>query len=81
MSQPPAEQNLYITLSPAGELKIGTCDHCVIHEPGRPARAWDADGDRELDFNRDRLIAGLKKLGVVVAIQQEYVCPLDSGWS
>jgi hypothetical protein len=26
-------------------LKIGTCFHCVVKEPGRPDRAWNADGD------------------------------------
>jgi hypothetical protein len=70
-----SEQYLYVTLSPAGELKVGTCDHCVIREQGRPERAWSADGDLELDFDRDRLIAQLKTLGVVVTIQQEYICP------
>lgn len=68
-------QALYVTISPEGSLKIGTCDHCVIQEPGRPERAWNADGDRELDFNRDGLIAQLKVLGVVVQVDQEYVCP------
>jgi hypothetical protein len=69
------QQALYITISPSGSLKIGTCDHCVIREPGRPERAWNADGDKELDFNRDGLIAQLKTLGVVVHVDQEYVCP------
>ena len=68
-------QALYITVSPEGSLKVGTCDHCVIREPGRPTRAWNADGDKELDFNRDGLIAQLKVLGVVVRVDQEYVCP------
>jgi hypothetical protein len=67
--------NLYITVSPAGALKIGTCDHCVIREPARPARAWEPNGDSELDFDRDKLIAALAALGVTVAISQEYVCP------
>ena len=75
MSQQIPGQRLYITLSPAGELKVGTCDHCVIHEQGRPERAWSPDGDTELDFDRDRLIAQLKALGVIVTIQQQYVCP------
>jgi len=74
MNQGPG-QHLYVTLSPAGDLKIGSCSHCVIHEQGRPERAWNPDGDLELDFDRDRLIAQLQALGVVVTIQQEYVCP------
>jgi hypothetical protein len=67
--------DLYITISPEGTIKAGTCDHCVIREQGRPERAWNPDGDRELDFDRDRLIAQLAHLGVVVHIEQEYVCP------
>lgn len=69
------QNDLYITISREGEIKAGTCDHCVIHEPGRPTRAWEADGDKELDFDRDALIAQLARLGVVVRISQEYVCP------
>ncbi len=67
--------NLYITVSREGNLKAGTCDHCVIREQGRPERAWNNDGDRELDFDRDALIARLASLGVIVRIDQEYVCP------
>lgn len=67
--------NLYITIAPDGALKMGTCDHCVIREPGRPERAWEADGDKELDFDRDALIAKLAQLGVTVSIAQQYVCP------
>ncbi len=66
---------LYITVSREGNLKAGTCDHCVIREQGRPARAWEPDGDKELDFDRDRLIAQLARLGVTAKISQEYVCP------
>ena len=66
---------LYITLSPEGQLKIGTCSHCVVEERGRPARAWNADGDKELDFQRDRLIAELAQRGIQVEIVEEYVCP------
>jgi hypothetical protein len=68
-------QQLYITLSPGGELKIGTCDHCVIQEVGRPERAWNADGDKELDFPRDRLLEELARLGVTTTIVEQYVCP------
>ncbi len=68
----PAE--LHILLE-QGVLKIGTCFHCVIKEPGRPDRAWNANGDTELDFDRDQLLARLATLGVTTEITQEYVCP------
>lgn len=68
----PAE--LHIMLE-QGVLKIGTCYHCVVKEPGRPDRAWNADGDNELDFDRDQLLARLATLGVTTEIIQEYVCP------
>ncbi len=58
-----------------GLLKIGTCFHCVVREPGRPDRAWNADGDKELDFDRDQLLARLATFGVTTEITQEYVCP------
>ena len=57
------EQSLYITISPDG-LKMGTCEHCIIHEQGRPARAWNPNGDKELDFNRDAYIAAMQEFGV-----------------
>jgi hypothetical protein len=66
---------LYITLGPDGSLKAGTCAHCVVEERGRPGRAWDADGDNELDFDRDTLFAFLADLGVVLTNRQAYVCP------
>lgn len=66
---------LYITLGPAGAFKAGTCSHCVIEEQGRPGRAWDADGDTELDFDRDTLFAYLAELGIVLTNRQAYVCP------
>lgn len=65
---------LYITLGPNGSVKIGTCAHCVL-EPGRPARAWDADGDRALDFDRETLFALLGDLGIQIVERQAYVCP------
>ncbi|HJT59172.1 MAG TPA: hypothetical protein VJ761_21880 [Ktedonobacteraceae bacterium] len=68
----PAE--LHIVLE-QGMLKIGTCFHCVVKEPGRPDRAWSADGDTELDFDRDQLLARLAVLGVTTEITQEYICP------
>ena len=73
----PAQQPevLYITLGPAGSFKAGTCSHCVIEEQGRPGRAWDADGDKELDFDRDTLFAYLADLGIVLTNRQAYVCP------
>ncbi len=69
-----APGELHIVLE-NGLLKIGTCEHCVVREHGRPARAWDADGNKELDFDRDGLLARLAALGVTVEITQEYVCP------
>jgi hypothetical protein len=68
-------QQLYITLSPDGQLKVGTCNHCVVQERGRPERAWNPDGDKELDFPRDQLIAQLARLGVSIKIVEQYVCP------
>ena len=73
MSQP--GQSLYVHLESDGTIKVGTCSHCVIEEKGKPERAWKAQGDSELDFDRDALIAALEKLGVAVVIEQEYVCP------
>ncbi len=72
--QPAQATDLYIVLE-AGTLTVGTCEHCVVREHGRPDRAWNPDGDTDLDFNRDELIARLAALGVQVAITQEYVCP------
>ena len=66
---------LYITLGPDGALKVGTCEHCVVEERGRPGRAWDADGDKELEFDRDTLFANLADLGVVLTNRHAYVCP------
>jgi hypothetical protein len=71
----PLAQTLHLKIDADGSLKIGTCEHCVIQELGRPNRAWDPDGDRELDFDRDTLIQQLGELGVQVTITQEYVCP------
>lgn len=70
-----ADLDLHVVVNAAGDLKIGTCQHCVVQEQGRPARAWNPNGDAELDFNRDELIARLAALGVRVAITEEYVCP------
>ena len=75
-STAPAGQRacLHIVLE-QGTLKIGTCFHCVVKEPGRTGRAWNADGDKELDFDRDQLLTRLATLGVTTEIIQEYVCP------
>lgn len=66
---------LYIGLGPDGAFKAGTCAHCVVEERGRPARAWNADGDRDLDFDRERLLAELADLGVQITDRRAYVCP------
>lgn len=69
-------EELHLVFDTASQtLKIGTCEHCVVKEIGRPARAWNANGDTELDFNRDALIAKLAELGIEASIIQEYVCP------
>ncbi len=66
---------LFIVINGDGSTKMGTCEHCVVHEQGRPARAWDPDGDKELDFDRDGIIAALRNFGIQVEITTEYVCP------
>ncbi len=71
----PLAQALHLKIDRDGSLKIGTCEHCVIQELGRPERAWNPNGDNELDFDRDTLIQHLRNLGVAVLITQEYVCP------
>jgi hypothetical protein len=73
-AEQPSPAELHVVLE-QGILKIGTCFHCVVKEPGRPSRAWNADGDKELDFDRDQLLARLAALGVAVEVTQEYVCP------
>jgi hypothetical protein len=75
VAQGKGPRTLYITLGPAGSFKAGTCAHCVIYEHGRPARAWDADGDRDLDFDRETLLAELAALGVQITDRHAYVCP------
>jgi hypothetical protein len=71
----PSAQTLHLNIAADGTLKIGTCEHCVIRESGRPERAWLPNGDSELDFDRDTLIELLGALGVQISITQEYVCP------
>src|SRR5260370_32111796 len=75
VTQEQEPHTLYITLGPEGSFKAGTCEHCVIEEYGRPPRAWDADGDSALDFERDTLFAYLSDLGIVFTNRQTYVCP------
>lgn len=71
----PSAPELYVSIEADASYKIGTCDHCVLREPGRPDRAWDADGDKDLDFDRDQYFALLTKLGIVMTDRQAYVCP------
>ncbi|WP_156025394.1 hypothetical protein [Thermogemmatispora carboxidivorans] len=66
---------LYLALSADGSWKVGTCRACVLQERERPERAWDAAGDRELDFDREALFAHLEAFGVQMARQQAYICP------
>ncbi len=73
-NEQPQAPVLFILVAP-GTIRVGTCEHCTLVEQGRPARAWDAQGDRELDFDRDALLAKLATLGVVMANKEEYVCP------
>ncbi|GCE09210.1 hypothetical protein [Dictyobacter aurantiacus] len=66
---------LHVSIDADASYKIGTCEHCVLWELGRPIRAWDADGDKDLDFDRDRYFALLEALGIVMTERQAYVCP------
>lgn len=75
MPSSPLAPELHVMIDPAGGVKVGTCEHCVIYEQGRPDRAWDAEGDRELDFDRDQYFALLASLGIVITERQAYVCP------
>ena len=70
----PPSTELFVLLQ-QGKLKIGSCEHCVLKEEGRPDRAWNPDGDNELDFDRDALLAKLAALGVQVESVEEFVCP------
>jgi hypothetical protein len=70
---PPAPA-LFVLVAP-GALRVGSCVHCVIHEPGRPERSWEPNGTSELDFDRDAFLAKLAALGVVITDREEYVCP------
>src|SRR5690349_2657373 len=68
-------RELHVAIDTDASYKIGTCQHCVLFEHGRPDRAWDADGDNDLDFDRDAYFALLAKLGIVPIDRQAYVCP------
>jgi hypothetical protein len=70
-----APRTLYITLGPDGSVKMGTCAHCVVLEVGRPERAWDAQGDADLDFERETLFALLEDFGVQITEREAFVCP------
>jgi hypothetical protein len=74
-SSPPHARELHVSIGPDASYKIGTCEHCVLLEQGRPDRAWDADGDKDLDFARNRYFSLLSQLGVVMTDRQAYVCP------
>jgi hypothetical protein len=75
VTEEPTPEALYITLGPDQQVKMGTCQHCVVFELTRPARAWDATGDSELDFARDVLLGYLEELGVRIIERHAYVCP------
>ncbi len=66
---------LYVTIEPDASFKVGTCAHCVLEEPGRPASSWDALDDSALDFEREAYFALLARLGVVITARDAYVCP------
>lgn len=70
-----AAPQLHVAIETNAAYKIGTCDHCVLQELGRPARAWDADGDHDLDFDRDSYLALLVQFGLVLTERQAYICP------
>ena len=55
-------------------LKVGTCRHCVVGEPVRPTRAWDAEGDKALDFDREALMTGLAAYGIQLTLRDQYIC-------
>jgi hypothetical protein len=71
----PVAPQLHVAIDEGAAYKIGTCEHCVCLEVGRPVRAWDADGDKDLDFPRDRYFQLLGQLGIVLTDREAYVCP------
>jgi hypothetical protein len=66
---------LYIILGADGSFKAGTCHQCVVCEQARPERAWKAEDDAQLDFERDTLFGYLAELGVQITERHAYVCP------
>ena len=66
---------LHVSIDADASYKIGSCEHCVLWEHGKPDRAWSAEGDKELDFDRDQYFALLEALGIVMSERQAYVCP------
>lgn len=75
MQQPLLARELHVAIALDASFKLGTCKHCVLLEQGRPKRAWNANGDAELDFDRDRYFSLLTKFGIVMKERQAYVCP------
>ena len=75
VSHSPRARELHVLIGADASYKIGTCSHCVLFEVGRPNRAWDANGDKDLDFDRGRYFALLAKLGIVMTDRQAYICP------
>jgi hypothetical protein len=71
----PLAPELHVAIESDASYKIGTCEHCVLLEHGRPDRAWNADGDKDLDFDRNQYFALLTTLGIVMTDCQAYVCP------
>lgn len=72
---PPRAPLLYVAIDADASFKIGTCEHCVLAERGRPARASYPDGDRALDFERDAYFRLLAHFGLVLQERTAYVCP------
>lgn len=72
---PQAKKLFLVFDSHRQHLKVGTCQHCVVGEPARPLRAWDAEGDKALDFDREALLAGLAAYGIQLTLSDQYICP------
>lgn len=75
LSSFPHAQALYVAIDADASYKIGTCEHCVLLEDGRPERAWDAQGDKDLDFERNQYFTLLRQLGILMTDRQAYICP------
>jgi hypothetical protein len=70
----PKPAQLFLSMDAANQVQIGSCEHCV-REARRPDRAWEPEGDRELDFDREALIEKLRARGIHLIITDQYVCP------